>query len=98
MGADKRCFLLYVATVSWPLASTRRNLSCFTEQGTGSGGGKWASHFGEFSEEELSGFSETATGLKVKDIITGEGATPQSGQSVTAHYAGEFSCVLPLAF
>ena len=50
--------------------------------------GAWAKHEGEFTEEELDGFTETKSGLLYKDIEVGTGVIPQTGQKIKAHYSG----------
>lgn len=52
--------------------------------------GKWARHEGEFTAEDLSGFSQSPSGLKCKIVEEGYGAKPQKGQGISAHYAGYF--------
>ena len=47
--------------------------------------GAWAKHEGEFTEEELDGFTETKSGLLFKDIEEGTGVVPQPGQKIKAH-------------
>jgi hypothetical protein len=49
---------------------------------------------GPFTEEEIQGFTETASGLKYKEVEAGDGATPQKGQTVTAQYAGRDACAM----
>lgn len=34
------------------------------------------------------GFSKTASGLEVQDVVEGSGATPEPGQTVKVHYTG----------
>jgi len=50
--------------------------------------GKWASHFGEFSDAEFEGMTTTASGLEYKIVEEGYGVKPTSGQKIKAHYAG----------
>ncbi len=47
--------------------------------------GAWAKHQGEFTEEELDGFTETKSGLLYKDVEEGNGVVPQPGQKIKAH-------------
>jgi hypothetical protein len=47
--------------------------------------GAWAKHEGEFTEQELDGFTETKSGLLFKDIEEGTGVVPQPGQKIKAH-------------
>ena len=47
--------------------------------------GAWAKHQGEFTEEELDGFTETKSGLLFKDVEQGTGVVPQPGQKIKAH-------------
>ena len=47
--------------------------------------GAWAKHDGEFTEQELDGFTETKSGLLFKDIEEGTGVVPQPGQKIKAH-------------
>mmetsp|Transcript_84027 Transcript_84027/g.122869 ORF Transcript_84027/g.122869 Transcript_84027/m.122869 type:complete len:215 (+) Transcript_84027:11-655(+) len=50
--------------------------------------GAWAAHEGDFTEDELDGFTETKTGLLYKDVEEGTGVIPQPGQKIKAHYSG----------
>ena len=54
-------------------------------------------HAGEFTEEELDGFTSTPSGLKYKDVVLGDGGMPSKGNAIQTHYSGN-SCktVLPL--
>jgi len=54
----------------------------------GASDGKWAQHFGEFSDTEFEGMTATPSGLEFKIIEEGYGVKPISGQKIKAHYAG----------
>jgi len=50
--------------------------------------GRWAQHFGEFSDADFEGMQTTPSGLQYKVVSEGSGGKPYAGQKIKANYAG----------
>lgn len=50
--------------------------------------GRWASHFGEFTDADFEGMKTTDSGLQYKIVEEGTGVKPGVGQKIKANYAG----------
>ncbi len=48
----------------------------------------WAAHDGPFADSDFADFQTTASGLKYKDVVQGDGAQPAKTDTVRAYYAG----------
>jgi FKBP-type peptidyl-prolyl cis-trans isomerase len=62
--------------------------SAWAADATESGDPAWAAHDGPFSDSDFADFQTTASGLKYKDVVEGDGAQPAQTDTVRAYYAG----------